>query len=366
MADATLHIVTTQAELLGRLQGGYLGRACVRVTAAPDGVALPRYVAQSRPDVVIVGGKLAPARERELADAVRATAPGGLLLRAVPFGATAPRDAAAFDHVVADDELEDALAALLPASLAGPARLGARVPVRLPALLCSPLGATVPATTVDLSADGAGLRAERPVPRGTVLTVVFHRPDGRRVGVCGEVVWVVPAAQGARIGLRFVDEGEASLRALRDLAFWEIAGEGAAATMRLYGNLDGTQDLSGLAAAALDVRRVDLDGVVAVTTAGLAAWLRFLRALPPGVVLRLSHVPAPLAAALRRAADLDGRCRLVSCYVAWACLACELEVSELVLPDGAAARPRCPACDGRMRPVHASGEMKAVRPTASA
>jgi hypothetical protein len=354
--EHTLHIVTTaEPELLARAQRGYLGRACVQVTAAPSEAALPGCAAATGADVVILGGKLEPARAQALAEAVRASAPTGLVLRAIPLGTAAPRDPGPFDGVVPIEELDLALPALLPARLAGPARHGARVPLALPALLCSDLGVTVPGTTVDLSPTGAGLRVERPVPRGAVLTALFHRGDGRRVGVCAEAMWVRPDGRGARVGLRFLDESADTLCALRDLALWEVTGEGAAAAIRLHGALDGTQDLAPLAALALDVRRVDLDGVVAVTIAGVAAWLRFLRTLPPGVVLRLRHVPAPLAAALRCAGDLGERCLIESSYVAWACLSCDLEVSELCPADGAGARPRCPACDGRMRRVMPAG-----------
>jgi hypothetical protein len=352
--DQRLHIVTTpEPELLARLQTGYLGRATVHVTTADDR-GLAHLVAESQPHVIIVGGPPEAGRDHVIAAAVRASAPAGLLLRALPLGATAPRDPGPFDGVIPVEDLEAALATRLPPTLVGPVRHGTRTPVAVPALLSSDLGITVPATTIDLSSTGTGLRTERPVPYGAVLNVLFHRPDGRRVGLCGEVVWVAPAPgqRGARVGVQFMDESPATLRALFDLALWEVAGEGAGATLRLYGRLDGRQDLAPLAAVVLDVRRIDLDGIGAVTTAGTAGWLRFLRTLPLGVIPHLVNVPAPLAAGLRCAADLEGRFVLESCYVAWTCLSCELEVSELALPDGAPARPRCPACEGRMRPVH--------------
>ncbi|HEY3351668.1 MAG TPA: PilZ domain-containing protein [Polyangia bacterium] len=337
-------------ELRDRLCSGYYRRAGVQVMTAPMLSELPRWMPEVHPDVVILdGGVLDPTLEAMVARRIRAQLGGGQLVLALPAGGRrAQHDLQLYDHVVPLAHPDAALAAALAPLVGAPARRAPRAPAAVPALLCPAGAAHVSGTALDLSDTGAGLVARIAPVEGDQLTVVFHRGDGRRVAVAGTVVWAAEAEPGlARLGVRFTAEGRGSVRALRDLAFWEIAPTAAGPTIRVYGLLDGGRDLGRLAQATALVPRLDLEAVT-LGEGGIAAFLALLAAVPADVKVWLRCVPPPLRAALGVAGLIGDRVSLAPCFVTYHCPPCRIDVVELVPGPPFLEPPPCPGCGAAM------------------
>jgi hypothetical protein len=253
-----------------------------------------------------------------------------------------------YDGIVSLEEPELDLARVMGSLIEAPQRRESRMRVRVPALVFAAEDAPVPATAIDLTATGAGLRLDGEVGPEP-FRIIFYRGDGRRVALGAWLAWREYAPRDAkRMGVRFVGATLDRVRALHDLAFWEIVRESGGRVIHLFGGISEITSFCAVAALVAQTPVLDLGEVTHVNSAGILRWVEFVQGLPNGVCLRLRRVALAIARQVRLVPALRDRCTIESLYAPYECEECQLEITQLVSPADQVARVECPDCGAAM------------------
>jgi hypothetical protein len=327
----------------------------VRLVASED--ELRAMVVADRPSLVIlVPGRFDSRHARSLTRELRESLPphGMLLLALPPSGADARVELAEYDGLLALEEIEDDLVAALAAVEAAAETREARRSVRLAAELVPKSGGLLDGSTTDVSTGGAGLLLwQAPAPGPHELRL--HRRDGRSVSIASEIAWIDQVSPAVRVGVRFPSATLDQVRALQELALWEIVAEGGRLTMHLYGDLTGATPLERAVAACDDrVGALDLSGITGVDPAGAKALVEMLRALPPSIAVRRVAMPAARLLVRMPEAISSGEehdhCRVESLVAPFHCSRCGRASAALIGWRARALPLPCPACGRSVLP----------------
>src|SRR5258708_5328103 len=97
---------------------------------------------------------------------------------------------------------------------------------------------------------------------------------------------------------------------------------GECTRVRLLGTIDGDADFSRLVEQPTCDLRLDLSGVTLITSAGVERWLRFVRSIRAGVVVKLAGCPVSFVNQLGMIPGFLGSAVLETIYVPYLCPSC--------------------------------------------
>ncbi|HEY3353043.1 MAG TPA: hypothetical protein VGQ83_07325 [Polyangia bacterium] len=325
-------------------------RAGVCVRAVASQAALLAAAEAHRPDAVLfVAPEDAPGPGAPAANGVRdwlGGRPVRLLLAIPAHHAARAADLALFDGLVALPEPERDLWRTLRPLLRPAAQATSRELVRVPATVWTAGGRLARGLAVEVDDARLGLLLEEAPDGDGPLSVLLHRDDGRHLLLPGRRLWTVRLDRGDRhrvyVAVRLTGASLDEVRALHDLALWEVAEDAGAIV--LHGRLSAAVDLAPLARPLADVRAIDVGDVREVTRGGVLRWVELRRALPAGLRLRLRRVPGPFRRALRRWPALGRGCVLESYRILDECGSGDVAAegpARAPGPPPARRRPRC-------------------------
>jgi len=345
-------LICDAPSLAATLRSAYFRRCGVHLTTAGSPAQLLARAQMLRPDVVIlVAGLLDPRAERELARRVRAHLADrhALLLIAVPPERLyLDEDFRSYDGIVALDEPELDLIRILGPLLVSSRRKHLRMPVHIPVVVSANDVDAISGRTIDLAGAAAGLLLPR-APEGEPYHVRFHRNDARSVRLGARTIWMRPIADGAVLmGVRLLGATLDALRALYDLALWEIVQEPGGNVVRLHGEICERTSFAGLIRAIGTLDTLDLGRVTRINSAGVLRWIELVRSPAIPKPLRLRRVSVPLAQQMMLVPMMMRDCIVESFYAIYECDLCDLQMLALVSSPLAREPPPCPDCSAPM------------------
>jgi len=202
----------------------------------------------------------------------------------------------------------------------------------------------------DLAVSGARIRLEEPFSGEAQLMVSIEAPLGA-LELPASVVWHRPYANGAELAVQFKPVSEEVAQQLETLATWRIESREGQQVVVLQRSLNERSNFSGLTEQLNGHVIFDMRHLSMIASAGVGAWVSFLRQIPAEVTFELCHCPVAFCVQASYVANMLGRGRIKTFYAPYFCAACNSEVERELVADSveiktpmAAPELRCAVC----------------------
>ncbi|HUH03336.1 MAG TPA: PilZ domain-containing protein [Kofleriaceae bacterium] len=356
-------VVSNNPEVLARLDSPRLQRLGLEVMVAEHYSALEELVRTKHPELVVLDAELRGGSGFQLSQALRAN-PNLRDLRVVlVLGSILERtdldaiNASGCDDVLtlpfSDDDLFHHIVTLAGRTF----RKNERVAVELEVELEID-EEKVPATVVDMSAGGLGLRLDDPLTEGLTVTAILHHDGVRYPPARAVVAWTRLAGGDHLAGLSFAEVPVDTRLLIEALTLFEVFDVPAGGVRAyIHGDIIETTRLEPLAARLADADFIELNlrEVRYLSSAGVRRWCHLLESLA-GKRYSFRHASLGFVSQMSLAPVVRGTAEVLSFEAPYHCEHCErddvrlLDTAALYRRGDEIVPPtlRCPSCGGEL------------------
>jgi CheY-like chemotaxis protein len=356
-------VVSNNSEVLRRLDSPRLSRLGLEITSAEHYSALEELVRTKHPELVIVDAQLRGGSGFELSRAIRANPHlhdvrvvlilGSILERADLEAVNASGCDDVMSLPLSDDDLFHHIVAVAGRS----SRKNERVAVELEVDL-EVDGRELPATVVDMSAGGLGLRLDEAVADGTAVRAILRHAGTRYPPARAVVAWSQEVGGDHLAGLSFAEVPIDTRLLIEELTLFEVFGTPLGGVrVYIHGDIIETTRLDPLIARLKDAEPIELNLREAryLSSGGVRRWCQLMGALE-GKRYWFRHASLGFVSQMALAPAVRGSGEVLSFEAPYHCENCDdddvrlLDTAALFRHGDEIVPPtlRCPTCGGEL------------------
>lgn len=356
-------VVSNNPEVLAHLDSPRLARLGLEITPAEHYSALDELVRTKHPELVILDAELRGGSGYQLSRAIRANPALHDVRVVLVLGSVIERadldaiNASGCDDVMSlpfsDDDLFHHIVTVAGRSF----RKNERVAVELEVELELD-ERTVPATVVDMSAGGLGLRLDEPVTDGATVRAILRHEGATYPPARAVVAWTRRVGGDHLAGLSFAEVPIDTRLLIEELTLFEVFDTPLGGVRAyIHGDIIETTRLGPLAKRLAGAEPIELNlrEVRYLSSAGVRRWCHLLETLA-GKRYWFRHASLGFVSQMSLAPVVRGTGEVLSFEAPYHCEHCEhddvrlLDAAALFRHGDEVAPPtlRCPTCGGEL------------------